>query len=269
MADLIPIEHNGQRVLVSMQLAESFGTDIERIQINFNRNKDRYKDGKHYFLIQGGELKTFKATYQIDNQLKYASSFYLWTEKGAWLHAKSLNTDQSWEAYEMLVDDYYRVKESQFIDTSKLSPEMQMFKQIWDSLAFSQIEQAETKLLAMAANEKAVQAESTITALKETFLHRDENWRKWVNDMLNGAVKRLGGGSEMYRELKSRSYKILSDRAGCKLDTRLRNLKLRLEESGATKSRIKDANKLDVIEEEKKLKEIYSSVVKELAMGTM
>ena len=31
------------------------------------------------------------------------------TEKGAWLHAKSLNTDQAWEAYESLVDDYYRL----------------------------------------------------------------------------------------------------------------------------------------------------------------
>lgn len=43
--------------------------------------------------------------------LKYAKSLYLWTEKGALLHAKSLNTDKAWEVYDYLVDYYFRVKE--------------------------------------------------------------------------------------------------------------------------------------------------------------
>lgn len=34
-------------------------------------------------------------------------SLYLWTERGAMLHAKSLNTDIAWEAYERLVDYYF------------------------------------------------------------------------------------------------------------------------------------------------------------------
>ena len=62
--------------------------------------------------------------------------------KGAWLHAKSLNTDQAWDAYEMLVDEYYNVKQTQ-IDTSQLSPELQMFKQIFDSVARTQLKQQE------------------------------------------------------------------------------------------------------------------------------
>ena len=40
-----------------------------------------------------------------------ATNFYLWTEKGALLHAKSLNTDQAWQAYEVLVDTYFSVRE--------------------------------------------------------------------------------------------------------------------------------------------------------------
>ena len=36
---------------------------------------------------------------------------YLWTEKGALLHAKSLNTDKAWEVYDYLVDFYFRAKE--------------------------------------------------------------------------------------------------------------------------------------------------------------
>lgn len=35
------------------------------------------------------------------------------------MHAKSLNTDQAWESYEMLVDDYYRVKSNPYELLSK------------------------------------------------------------------------------------------------------------------------------------------------------
>lgn len=37
---------------------------------------------------------------------------YLWTEKGALLHAKSLNTDKAWEVYDYLVDFYFRAQEA-------------------------------------------------------------------------------------------------------------------------------------------------------------
>ncbi|MED4163571.1 ORF6C domain-containing protein [Halalkalibacterium halodurans] len=111
MIDLTIINHNGQRVLTTSQLAESYGTDVKTLSKNFERNKDRYKAGKHFIRLEGDELKDFKASRQIDDNLKYAPFINLWTEKGAWLHAKSLNTDEAWDAYEMLVDEYYNVRE--------------------------------------------------------------------------------------------------------------------------------------------------------------
>ncbi|MFE1625930.1 hypothetical protein ACFLFF_04185 [Brevibacillus reuszeri] len=39
------------------------------------------------------------------------------------MHAKSLNTDEAWEAYEMLVDNYYRAIEEPGA-YNNLSPEM-------------------------------------------------------------------------------------------------------------------------------------------------
>jgi ribosomal protein L17 len=101
------IEQNGLRVLTTAQLSEAYGTDVKTISNNFNRNKERYSLGKHFIDLTGEELKNFKAIHQNDEQLKFATKLYLWTEKGAWLHAKSLNTDEAWEAYEKLVDDYY------------------------------------------------------------------------------------------------------------------------------------------------------------------
>lgn len=113
MNNLQIIEKDNQRVLTTNQIAESFGTESKIINRNFQRNSDRYTQGKHYFALSGEELKEFKGSRQFDDSLKFTSVLYLWTEKGAWLHAKSLNTDQAWDAYEMLVDDYYNVKEQQ------------------------------------------------------------------------------------------------------------------------------------------------------------
>ena len=107
MNNLQPIETSGYRVLNTTQIAEAFGTDSKIINRNFQRNSERYVHGKHYFALTGEELKAFKGSRQFDESLKYTSVLYLWTEKGAWLHAKSLNTNQAWEAYERLVDEYY------------------------------------------------------------------------------------------------------------------------------------------------------------------
>lgn len=105
------VEQAGQRVLTTAQLAESYETEGNLITKNFSRNKERYQQGKHFFLLTGEELKEFKtAKGQIDVSSNL-NKLYLWTEKGAWLHAKSLNTDKAWDAYELLVDEYYRLAE--------------------------------------------------------------------------------------------------------------------------------------------------------------
>ncbi|WP_339197763.1 ORF6N domain-containing protein [Paenibacillus sp. FSL P4-0176] len=107
MNQLKAIEKNDQRVLTSSQLAEAYGTDAKSVSKNFTRNKKRYVEGKHFFVLSGTELREFKTSHQIDDQLKHSPVLYLWTAKGALFHAKSLGTDEAWEAYETLVDDYF------------------------------------------------------------------------------------------------------------------------------------------------------------------
>lgn len=110
MNELQITEYKDIRVLTTQQIAEAYGTDAKVIQKNFERNKDRYTEGKHYISLQGEELKEFKANRQIDDNLKFAPTLYLWTEKGAFLHAKSLGTDEAWEVYEKLIDSYFNKK---------------------------------------------------------------------------------------------------------------------------------------------------------------
>lgn len=114
------VETNNQRVLTTTQIAERYETNTDAIQRNFQRNKGRYTEGKHYYCLTGVELKEFKdwatscrAVNPDGSELidKRAAVLYLWTKKGALMLAKSLNTDKAWEAYEILVDTYFSVHE--------------------------------------------------------------------------------------------------------------------------------------------------------------
>ena len=104
-------EYHGIRVLTTGQLSEMHGTDNKTISYNFSYNKRKYVEGKHYIKLEGAELRSFKASREIPDCHKFSAHLYLWTEKGALLHAKSLNTDKAWEVYDYLVDFYFRVKE--------------------------------------------------------------------------------------------------------------------------------------------------------------
>lgn len=107
MNELQITEYKNIRVLTTQQIAEAYGTDTRVISNNFNRNKDRYVEGKHYICLEDDEKREFVDHHQIDDGSKKASKLYLWTEKGAFLHAKSLNTDMAWEVYDRLVDNYF------------------------------------------------------------------------------------------------------------------------------------------------------------------
>lgn len=123
------IEHESNRVLTTPQLANAFGTSPKVINRNFQRNKDQYQENLHFFSLTGERLKEFKGLRQNDSTLKFVSVLYLWTEKGAWLHAKSLNNEQAWNAYKMLISEYYKIQEQQS-KTQTLAISYEQFQQI-------------------------------------------------------------------------------------------------------------------------------------------
>lgn len=106
MGELTITEYKNIRVLTTQQIAEAYEADSRIISNNFNRNKERYIEGKHFVCLEGEELKTFKTNHHFDESSRI-NKLYLWTEKGAFLHAKSLNTDKAWEVYDRLVDEYF------------------------------------------------------------------------------------------------------------------------------------------------------------------
>ena len=125
MTDLMVIEQQGVRVLTTAQLAECYGTDTRTIKQNFNNNKARYEEGKHFIRLESEDLRAFKDKVEnFDLVQKNANKLYLWTERGALLHAKSLNTDKAWEVYDQLVETYFRAKKAETA-LQNLSPQLQ------------------------------------------------------------------------------------------------------------------------------------------------
>lgn len=175
------------------------------------------------------------------------------------------NNEQGSRARKYFIEVERRYK-TQAIEVSRLSPELQMFKQMWDGLARSQIEQAETQRQLSENSAKVQQVETAVATIKETFLHRDKDWRDSINKMLVAAAKRSGG---KYQEMRAESYQRLEERGHCNLNRRLRGLRERLVETGSTRSRIEEANRMDVIEADPRLREIYTTIVKELSIGSL
>lgn len=136
-------------------------------------------------------------------------------------------------------------------DTSNLSPELQMFNGIFQSLVKQ--EQATKQL------ESKVDKISDIVGVNYT------NWREECNKLINKVVN-VRGGFDEHKNVRSEIYKEVDKRAGVSLSIRLTNKRRRMADNGVSVSQRNKLSKTDVIAEDKKLIEIYTVVVKELAI---
>ena len=112
MKELTVLENNNERVLTTKQLAEVYETKENNIKNNFNNNKDRFIEGKHYYKLTGEELKQFiLQVKEIDLQISsMARTLYLWTKRGASRMCKMLDTDKAWEQFDILEDTYFNIE---------------------------------------------------------------------------------------------------------------------------------------------------------------
>ena len=104
----VPIEWKNQRVLLTSQLAEAYDCSTRQIKQNFNNNKEQYIEGLHYFYLAGETLRTFKRGVEnFDLVPPNTNALYLWTERGAVRHCKSINTSEAWKVFDVLEKNYF------------------------------------------------------------------------------------------------------------------------------------------------------------------
>ncbi|HBE9318545.1 TPA: ORF6N domain-containing protein [Clostridioides difficile] len=253
MNNLQVIERNNERVLTTQQLADVYETDVNNIQTNFNRNKERFKENVHYFLLQGEYLKEFK-NQPTNSQLvsKHSSQLYLWTERGANRHCKILDTDKAWEQFDNLEETYFKVKQ-------------QKPSCIEDVLIESLKEMKDLRLQVNQANNIALEAKTEVKTIKEVVSLNATDWRKDTQQLIAKIAKKQGG-FEHINLLRRESYELLNNRFGVDLHRRLINKRRKMAEEGVSESKREKVNNLDVIQDDKKLIEGYVAIVKDMAL---
>ena len=107
MSDLIPVEYRTERVLTTEQLAQAYECGTDNIKRNFSNNKEHFEEGKHFFKLEGDELKDLRGK-NIHLQISPKTRcLYLWTRRGASRHSKMLGTDRAWEMFDALEENYF------------------------------------------------------------------------------------------------------------------------------------------------------------------
>ena len=109
MNELTVLEHNSIRVMTTEQLAEAYGCRAIHIPQNFKNNRARFVEGKHYFKLEGADLKAFKDSLEnIESVVgSRAPSLILWTKQGAARHSKMLGTERAWDVFDELEESYF------------------------------------------------------------------------------------------------------------------------------------------------------------------
>ena len=267
MTNLIPVEFKNQRILTTELLAQIYGTDTNNIKNNFNNHKKNFEEGKHYFFLQGEELKKFKnQVNNIDLVSKNTASLYLWTERGANRHCKILDTDKAWEQFDNLEETYFRVKEKvEALNTSELSPELQMFNQMFKAIANNELEQKRLNKKLKEVEEETGELKEEIQGIREAVTLEPNQWRKDTATLINKIANKLGG-FEHIKPIRDEAYSILNNTYGVDINRRLLNKKKNMALEGCSKSKIDKINYLDVIAEDKKLINGYINIVGRLAV---
>jgi ORF6N domain len=261
MNKLIPVEFKNQRIITTKVLAEEFGTEDRRITENFSRNEKRFVEGKHYYKLDGQALKDFKSSLPSESveAIKFAPVLYLWTDRGAARHAKILDTDEAWEVYENLEENYFNPR-GQALNTSELSPELQMFNQMFKAIASNELEQKKLKA-AVEETKEEIKGIRDVVAINTNTI----SWREDCRRIIVKIANKLGGNSfigDVNREI----YELMRIRLKVRLDVKLTNLRRRMADEGVCKSKREKTNYLDVIKDDSRLVEGYVSIVKELAV---
>lgn len=241
----------GKKAMLVKDIAAIHGREVKHINELVNRNLIRFKTDL--------DVIDLKVAVQDDHnligygftkmQIAKSPNLYLLSERGYAKLLKILDDDTAWEIYDQLVDTYFNMRSE--LDTSNLSPELQMFNGLFKSLAKQELA---TK-----------QLESKVDSISEIVAVNTVDWRKDTRQLIN-AVAKTQGGFSAYQEIQSEIYTELERRASCKLSIRLTNKRNVMAGEGVSKSKRDKLNKVDVIADDKKLVEIYMAIVKEFAI---
>lgn len=258
-SDISIKEYNGQRVVTFKDIDMVHGRSDGTARKRFSDNRNRFIEGEDFFVLKPSDLENTQLSEKrtLENLVKSNFGTVFMTEQGYLMLVKSFTDDLAWDVQRQLVNGYFKTKETV---KRALSPELQMLQGLLSQMVEKELANKERDRQILIAKETADKAVATTENIKEAVKPVFDNWRSEINSKFNRIQK---GTGEEFRMLRTEMYQELERRAGCDLNTRLRNKRNRMAENGCTKTEINSLNKMDVIDDDKKLREIFSKIVTE------
>lgn len=235
-----------QAVTTSLRIAEGFEKQHKDVLEAINNKIQSAENSAHYKLMfVEGDYKDSRGRIQ---------KLYYMNRDGFTFIAMGFTGSKADDFKLKYINAFNRMEAEikQQFDTSNLSPELQMFGNIFTSLARQENLQKEL--------ESKVDNISNIVALNTV------EWRKDAQNLINRVAKLRGNTGEVHKEIRSEIFNEVDRRGGVQLSTRLTNKRRRMAEEGINKTKRERVSKVDVIAEDKKLIEIYVAIVKEYAV---
>lgn len=251
MSNLKVINKDGQLVTDSREVAEMVG----------KRHGDLLESIRGYIKhLTNGKFRSldfFIESEYVDSKGENQPC-YLLTRKGCDMVANKMTGEKGvlfTAAYVTKFEEMERATRNQF-DTSQLSPETQLLLKLSQSIANNEIEQKKLQ-------QAVIETKEEVQAIREVVeIRPSESWRNETNKLIKKICYKLND----YKTPKDNVYKALQERGACDLKRRLENMRARLLLNGGSKTKADNLNYLDVIAEDKKLIEIYTAIVKEMAI---
>ncbi|MBF7028888.1 Rha family transcriptional regulator [Staphylococcus kloosii] len=247
MQELQVLEQNNELYVDSREVAEM----VEKRHANLVRDIDNYQD----VLCQNSKLSSdeyfVESNYQAGTGKQY--KHYLLTKKGCDMVANKMTGEKGILFTATYVNAFHEMQ-NHIKEQSQLNvPKTPM--QALEMMFSVQKEQEQFN--------KRIETE--VTGIRNIVGMETKNWRNDTNKILGAIAQHLGGGDK-HKSIRTEAYKLLEEKGRCKLDQRLNNRRAKMLSKGATKSQINKLSKLDVINDEPRLIEIYISVIKNMAI---
>ena len=239
-------EYEGKRVVTFKDIDAVHGRPDGTAGRNFRTNKEHFIEGEDFYKITPDEFR--RTIGEMDTRQQ--NDVTLITESGYLMLVKSFTDDLAWKVQRELVNSYFRVEQMRTA-FSDLSPQLQLLINI------------ETR---QREQEKALAAmNNRIDNMKEVIALDVHSWRKDAQHLIS-KIATANGGFDSMKDIYNEIYRLVEERAGVSLSTRLTNKRRRMADEGICKSKRDKLTKVDIIADDKKLIEIYIAIVKEKAV---
>ena len=177
--------------------------------------------------------------------------YYQVTKKGCEFIAHKLTGQRGAEFTATYINRFHQMEQQIGVTTfpGNLSPQLQLLINM--ELRQNQLEVA------------VIEAKEEVEAIREIIvINPGAEWRKKTNRILNLIGKKV----DDYSSPRNEAYEALKVRANCRPNVLVNNLQKRALQNGMAQSKVDKLNILDVLENDIRLKEIYITIVKSMAI---